>query len=171
MASRFQVTGHFETGALNDPRWHWTLKGKRYSVCVLKLLTTPRYFHTCIHDTTICTLESQILLRFALWPDRLELHAMWFLRLPSSLSCANLQQGHFPYIMLTHNVDTNAQNDLKMTLDTNRSKVPHIMLYKCPRVPNFTPFRYTTSHFQDIRQFFIFPWATMINFILFSLFF
>ncbi len=34
----------------------------------------------------------------------------------------------------------------RMTLNTTRSNLPHIC-YQCPRVPNFTPFRSTTSHF------------------------
>ena len=36
----------------------------------------------------------------------------------------------------------------KMTLNTKRSKVPH-MLYFHPRVTTFTQFRYTINHFHN----------------------
>ena len=46
--------------------------------------------------------------------------------------------------------ETRAQNNVKMTLNTKRSKVPHVTCYNYPpqpRVPNFSPYRSRPSHF------------------------
>ena len=63
-----------------------------------------------------------------------------------------------------------APNDSKMTLNTTRSKVPHVCS-ACVvlRVPDVTPFRYTISHFQVICHFSYLQLTTRLKFILCSI--
>ncbi len=104
------------------PKWPWTLKGQRYA----------------IHMTYCTTIPEPLTPKFqsvSLYDQSFQIQAM--------------RQVHWTVNML---------NDPKMTLNTKRSKVPHIhMTINYPRPPYFTSFCFTaswlffelpTSHFQ-----------------------
>ena len=107
-ASRFWDTGHFDTSAPNDPQ----IDLEPYKV---KL---PHMSYCCVH-------ESQISLRFALWPVVFEMQPI-------------LRQGH----RMTSKWPWTLQGQI----------TPYVLLL-CSRVPNFTPFCSMTNHFRDTGNF------------------
>ncbi len=50
MTSCFRDTGNFETSALNDPKWYWTLQGQRYPIYVLLVFTSPKFHSISLYN-------------------------------------------------------------------------------------------------------------------------
>ncbi len=66
------------------------------------------------------------------------------------LVCFALRQPFLSYIPFSKE---SAPNYHKMSLNHTRSNIPPYICYQYPRVPNFTLFHSTTTHFRDAGHF------------------
>ncbi len=89
-------------------------------------------------------------------------YPIYMLQLPPSPKIRSVLLYGQPFWVTGH-FETSAPNDIKMTLNTKRSKMPHIIYNNYSRVPDFTPFRFMISHFLRYWQFFIIPLSTILN--------
>ncbi len=50
MTNRFGLTGHFDTSALNAPKWPWTLQGQRYPIFVSLVLLSAKFHSALLYN-------------------------------------------------------------------------------------------------------------------------
>ncbi len=130
-ASRFRLTGHFETSALNDPKE--TLNTKRPKVLYTGCISTLASQFSLCFALPLAIFELQAILRQVRritpkWPWTLlgQRYPIYMWQLPPSPKFQSVSLYRQPFARYTCQFETSAPNHPKVTINTKWKQIPHI---------------------------------------------